>query len=362
MLKIAQLVVVFTFLPRVLIGQVMNNDISSRSQLILDQSPTISTTNNSTVEWQCVNRKLTNKCLVYHNDQWFTFTPSANGKYYINLSAGSCRDNRGIQAIVIQGNPCEINSYKIKKCIPQIRFEDSFIELDSMLANTTYLVNIDGFLGDYCQFSIQFGSNSHGVSVDSQVLRRLDLSVRLEGAMEILRWKLPLNLKDSIRSFAVYRKPDQRHIPVLRALIPLALNTKGEFQAEYIYADSTPGRRPYGYQIVADMHDNRQVVLDEFVINGGMGNGNSHFRVSFNLDYRDKSKLQIQLIDAIRDVILGQRIFIFNEALDQRQTFLVEEYVGKGINNFKVLIVDLKTRRKREMLFFVDNNGKVSVR
>src|SRR5688572_29456322 len=117
-------------------GQVSNNSISSRTELILDAPGTHSTTANSSVEWECVNKSLTNKCLIYHNDQWFHFTPQANGKFFLNISSQQCRDLQGIQVVVIEGNPCEVKTYRILKCIPKVFQDDVFIELDSLLAKT----------------------------------------------------------------------------------------------------------------------------------------------------------------------------------------------------------------------------------
>ncbi|MEO5976453.1 MAG: hypothetical protein ABIS36_16470 [Chryseolinea sp.] len=358
------LTVTLTIFYKMLMAQVANNSISSRSQLILDQSPTNSSTNNATVEWQCVNRKLTNKCLVYHNDQWFTFTPPAKGKYYINLSAGKCKDTKGIQAIVIEGNPCEVNTYKILKCVSQIRYRDSFIEIDSMEAGTTYLVNIDGFLGDYCDFSIQFGSNPVGVSVEGRAMKKLDLSSTSEAGVEKLSWKLPFNLKDSIVSFTVYRRPDHRRMADLRTVMPLEINAKREYQPDYSFADTIQARRPCGYQIAGNMKDKRQIVLDERFVKASDAhqNQNGEFKISFNLEYQDESKLQVLLIDALRDAVLWKRTFTFSEILDRNQSFYVGDEVRKGIGNFKIVVIDLKTRRKREMLYFVDNGGKLNSR
>ena len=91
MLSFFLLVICFT-----LAAQVSNNNIGSRTELILDAAPTHSTTANSSVEWACVNKSLTNKCLIYHNDQWFHFTPQTNGKLFLNIASQQCRDLQGI--------------------------------------------------------------------------------------------------------------------------------------------------------------------------------------------------------------------------------------------------------------------------
>ncbi|MEO8474899.1 MAG: hypothetical protein ABI477_22040 [Chryseolinea sp.] len=228
-----------------------------------------------------------------------------------------------------------------------------------MEANATYLINIDGFLGDYCEFSIQFSSNPHGVSVDTQGVKKLDLLGTSAGGIETLFWKLPLSLKDSIVSFSVYRKSDQYHVSALSAVVPLEINVKGEYQTNYTYIDSVQGKRPYSYQIIGNLGDYGQIALDEWFVQANVANNCTKFRILFDLDYRDKSNLQILLVDAVRDVVLAQRTLNYSAVLDKNQNFYVGDDVRKGISNFRVVIVDLKSRRKREILFFVDDEGKV---
>jgi hypothetical protein len=105
-------------------AQVTNNNIQNGSQLVLDAAYTPSSTDHATVEWDCINRSLkaiTHKCLIYHNDQWFTFNATQSGKYYLNIALKRCRDSKGIQAIVLQGNPCITKQYEILKYIKNRR-------------------------------------------------------------------------------------------------------------------------------------------------------------------------------------------------------------------------------------------------
>ena len=98
------------------VAQVSNNSIDKRLGLVLDANPIASTTAESSVEWNCINKSLTSKCLVYHNDQWFDFVVDKAGRYFLNVSAQQCRERQGVQAIVIEGNPCEnknISNFKL---------------------------------------------------------------------------------------------------------------------------------------------------------------------------------------------------------------------------------------------------------
>src|SRR3954465_1716422 len=144
------LVVLGVITSLVVAAQVENNSFKDRIHLVADAPLRHSTTAKATVEWACVNKALTNKCLVYHNDQWFYFTLEAAGNYYLNISGQKCRDKRAVQVLIIEGNPCETPNYRILECVSRGLQSDVFIPLQSLRAKTLYLVNIDGFLGDYC--------------------------------------------------------------------------------------------------------------------------------------------------------------------------------------------------------------------
>ena len=73
-----------------------------------------------------INKELTNKCVIYHNDQWFTSEANIGGTYYLNISSQKRRAAKGIQAIIIEGNSCEDATYKVLHCIPQISQQDVF--------------------------------------------------------------------------------------------------------------------------------------------------------------------------------------------------------------------------------------------
>src|ERR1044071_3342301 len=116
-------IVILIFVSTGVFAQVANDNIEGRLQLDLNK-PFHSSTAGANVQWKCINKALTNKCLVYHNDQWFSFTVAQSGNYFINIGAQQCRDSKGVQMIIIEGNPCEVATYKILECINQIRTED----------------------------------------------------------------------------------------------------------------------------------------------------------------------------------------------------------------------------------------------
>jgi len=339
-------------------GQVSNNDINNRSTLALNGTPTISTTHDATVEWDCVNRKLTHKCLVYHNDQWFTFTPTRDGQYFVNLSVQNCRDLRGIQAMVIEGNPCQVSTYRILTCIDQIRHANTYIQLDSVHANVPYLINIDGFLGDYCDFTIQFSSYPHGMPVNARNEKALSLAVQRQPSINILKWKLAPDLVDSIEMFEVNRISNDRLTAAQIASVSIGSNTKGDTELDYSYRD-TVSVSVAGYEIVGKMRDERRRLLDKVSTIGVDVKIPEEQMLVFNLDEQDKTQLQIFIVDQNRDVVLREKTLNYSATLDQIQRIYVGDFIVRGIVKFDLYVVNKNNHRTKKMQFTATETGLV---
>jgi hypothetical protein len=132
-----------------------------------------------------------------------------------------CRDFRGIQVVVIEGNPCEIKSYRILQCIPKINQDDVFIELDSLKGGMQYLVNIDGFLGDFCEFKIQLSKALRGLPRVVENLDTLGMQASLQGREVTIRWSVHESVAEEIMSFAIYRSAsDDQKIHIDKGTAP----------------------------------------------------------------------------------------------------------------------------------------------
>lgn len=231
-----------------LAAQVTNNDFVGRIELLEDSSVQ-SKTNNSSVEWSCAKRKLTARCLVYHNDQWFFFKPTNSGTYYINISAQKCRDSGGVQIFVLTGDPCVSEDNKLVGCISRVEYNDSFLKLDSLVAGKTYYVNIDGFLGDFCSFEVGFSRIPKGLPLTRNA-RVFNLKASIQKRTVGLKWSI--GSCDSIAEFELYRKLKGSNVSVLLNKIQLKRNAAGKCEKEYSYKDDLLIEGVYEYFIVTE--------------------------------------------------------------------------------------------------------------
>jgi hypothetical protein len=336
-------------------GQVSNNSIYNKSELALNASIASSTANN-TVEWNCINKSLTQKCLVYHNDQWFHFTPERSGKLYLNISAQACRDLRGVQMIVIEGNPCEIQTYRILKCIPKIFLDDVFVELDSLNAGMLYLVNVDGYLGDFCKFNIELSNSPRGLPVTASNNKLMRLKGTTEDEAVVLSWYASQPQLDSIDFFEIYRKKERDIKSKLLADVNVYSNALGNRSENYGYTDSLHSDGKYHYRIIGISKSTKsRTQLGEVTVDFWP---ERDFTASVPLSFSKKGALIISILnpdDNNRVLSVREYEYLQPETLPVP----LSEYASLGVKRFWIKIRNEKTKESRLFGYYIDEMSRL---
>ncbi|UOR04260.1 hypothetical protein MUN82_15065 [Hymenobacter aerilatus] len=238
-------------------AQVPNDDIEQRRVLRLNEQIT-STTTGCTVQWACVDKQLTGKCIEYHNDQWFEFTPLVSGRYYVNIGGQQCRDTRGVQLVVLTGKPCQPATYRVLSCTSLGSQDDVFVTLDSLQAGQPYLLEVDGYLKDFCQFALAVSERPQGrPAADEPPLSSV---APTDAKVVQLHWTLPDSL-GSVNRFRVVRREAAQFRSQPLATLEVGRTTYGTSDQSYSYTDTltAPGR--YLYQVVAEAPNNAPPTL-----------------------------------------------------------------------------------------------------
>lgn len=338
------------------IAQVANNNIEERLHLDLNK-PISSSTAGANVQWKCINKALTNKCLVYHNDQWFSFTVDKPGNYFINISAQKCRDARGIQMIVIEGNPCEVSTYKILECISQIRSEDVFVEMNSLKTNTQYLVNVDGFLGDFCSFNIELAEKPKGLPRKDVNLDTLKIESRLEKKVVTLKWSIDEKMARDISEFKVFRNTN------LVSEIGMSRNAYGLAGNAFEFIDTLDATGTYNYNIYGIREsDNMPLLLSQRKFTVGEERLPEKNIVSkilpLRLMFKEHDVFQLRLYNYDGDHLLWKHD---GEAQGEGELFMIDPqpYVAYGLRKFQLLVLNGDGKRVDEIYFRVDGDGNI---
>ncbi|WP_035559231.1 hypothetical protein [Hymenobacter sp. IS2118] len=229
-----------------------NDNIENRRVLRLEEAVTSSTT-GCTVQRGCVDERLTGKCIEYHNDQWFEFTPAASGRYFINIGGQKCRDVRGVQLVVLTGQPCQPATCRILSCTSLGTQDDVFVTLDSLRAGRPYLLNVDGYLKDFCEFTLQVSGQAAGMPVSYFPPNPTRVLPTASRVVE-LNWTLPDSLATAPASRLMRREVHQYRSTEVR-LVPVQRDTYGRPVMSYTVTDTLPGPGSYDYQVVTAKGD-----------------------------------------------------------------------------------------------------------
>ena len=233
-------------------AQVPNDNIENRRVLRLEETITSSTT-GCTVQRSCVDERLTGKCIEYHNDQWFEFTPKTPGRYFVNIGGQKCRDVRGVQLVVLTGQPCQPATYRILSCTSLGTQDDVFVTLDSLRTGQPYLLDVDGYLKDFCQFTLQVSQTATGMPVSYFPPSPTRLLPTASRVVE-LSWTLPDSLAIALASRVMRREIHQYRSTEVRR-VPVRRDTYGRPETSYSVTDTLPAPGIYDYQIVTERAD-----------------------------------------------------------------------------------------------------------
>lgn len=247
-LRLAFLFLVANSFHRIGLAQVANDNIENRRVLKAGEIVTSNTT-GCTVQRGCVDERLTGQCIQYHNDQWFEFTPTTPGRYFVNIGGQRCRDVRGVQLVVLTGQPCQPATYHVLSCTSLGTQDNVFVALDDLQAGQPYLLDIDGYLKDFCQFTLQVSDRALGVPA----VPPPSLAGALSGANRVvgLEWTLPDSLAAASRC-RVLRREQHEFRATERRRVPVTRNSYGGRPAAFATTDTLPRPGNYLYQIVAD--------------------------------------------------------------------------------------------------------------
>ncbi|TGE07537.1 hypothetical protein [Hymenobacter fodinae] len=319
---------------------VPNDDIERRRVLHLNE-PITSSTAGCTVQWKCVDERLTGKCIEYHNDQWFEVIPTVTGHYFVNISAQRCRDTRGVQLVVLTGEPCQPKTYQVLTCASLGSQDDVFVTLDGLRAGQRYLLNVDGYLHDYCSFQLTVSDKPQGVP--ALVPPNVASVVPTVSPIVNLQWTLPDSLVGTSQ-FRVLRRELTEFRSAERNTQPVRRTTYGAAGVAYTYQETLdkPGR--YLYQIVAEGTDSQPPVLVQqrwvaysHLMPMQRDTALRYLQVPLG-QYKAGAKLSVVATDAASGRVMGNRQIIKQKKIEQISLLPVVLLQQQGVQKVRVRI------------------------
>lgn len=344
-------------------AQVNNDNVANRIRLEPDGVPLHTTTASATVEWGCLNQALTGKCLVYHNDQWYSFQVTEPQSYFLNISRLACRSGNGIQIILIEGNPCETRNYRVIQCIRQIKNEEVFVPLGMVVANMTYLIEIDGFDGDHCDFDIQIARRPSGLPMKYEELQKSDAEASVgsqKDSVVDISWKVPPGRLDEIDQFRMYRLKEEDIFRLERAL-PASRNAYGKPTDAYRLQDTLASEGDYLYRVLGYPQNGHPVLLTEVRISYVKRKKPPPVSQTIVMDprYSQMTEYAVRIYERDQLSIIHSISGVYDPVNSLPIQIDMKEFIAKGHRAFMVVLINKTTRETMEFYYHVDARGAV---
>lgn len=330
-------------------AQVRNDSLAYRLELLLNQ-PLRSSTAHCTVEKACVDEQLSDRCIEYHNDQWFYFTAADIPAHYLTISGQNCRDIRGVQLLLLSGEPCQPETYQIHTCVSLASQEDIYLEAEGLEAGKTYLLNIDGYLHDFCSFSIQYTDTPHGIAANQAAEGQLEIVQ--QGDTVVFHWQAPAHLLNSSLQYELYRREAREKKFLQRQTIRHERNAYGESRSLYSSTDSLPGAGTYFYKLLARMENGESQVLAEREVKLKRTDQRAE-ELIIHLPFTRKTPYTVLLFDALSRKLLLRKSGRATKAGESLRIPLARWKNGE-IKGYRAVLINDKSGEQKEWLFSPD--------
>lgn len=324
-------------------SQVINDDIEKRLTLKPDSSSYPSNTTNCTVQWKCVDTKAVHGCIKFHNDQWFEFTTKEAGQYYLSITDQQCRDVRGVQVMVIDGDPCKPATYHYLVCHSTGSQDDISLILDKLQANHTYLINIDGYLNDFCKFDILVSTKAPQFTLFSPSVE-VPVTSQLTDSIVHLQWTLPDSLQEDLTEFYLLKRHASEKQSQQIVRFAAVANAYGARQNTYDYTDTIAGKGMYTYKIIGSGNQQQSYLLKELNIHyDGRRNtkASAENLLTIDIPIRRKLNLRVLVFNANTNELLKKGYMMTSSKNKNQLTIDVARFVAEGIHEYRVQVQEL---------------------
>ena len=324
--------------------KVLNDDAAGAITLFVDSAYYPSTTTNCTIEEACIDRALTAKCLVYHNDQWFNFRTTDSVTYYLLVKNQNCRDIKGVQLLVIDGCICQPATYNILECISLATQDDISLALNKLKPNHSYIINLDGYLNDFCKFEISISTRPPDFHL------RTDLPVAVKTTVQNDKIEFAWQLNEELINLGVTEFEILRRFQLEKKFshikkVAVERRVSGSYEIDYSTIDSVNRSGMYYYKVLALTSEGEKFLLSEHSFHLDISYRNPYV-IFLDLDVKRKTVLNIDMYSYPFERFLGN----YKAAYNDNFHLDLKPYVPADERKVKLVITDLTGKFKKEMI------------
>jgi hypothetical protein len=232
--------------------------------------------------------------------------------------------------------------------------------LNNLKRNHTYLINLDGYLNDYCAFDIKISSTLPDFAV-VRTEHKTEASLQLKNDSVYFQWKLDEDLqKLGIVEFEITRRfrTDKKAQSI--ATIGVERTVKGDYKEEYNYTDTISKEGIYSYKIIGKRTDGKKYLIKEQDLNYKPINTQI---LKPQLHFKNHTEIIVEIFDAdIKQQFGGSEfegkkkeklLMSYTTTYFEKSPFSIDmaPYVERGINKIRVVVSDSKRKVSEEFLF-----------
>ena len=241
--------------------------------------------------------------------------------------------------MVFTGKLCKTESYNIVSCNSPATAEDFYYKVSRPIPGIAYFMIIDGYLGDFCDFTIDVSDKANGLPIEKKEPLALGAIEETEGIVE-LRWAYQPDTAD-VSQFSVIRtgKTD-----VKQRQFPLAANSRGGVTSEYLMKDTLTEYGTYAYDVyLVDRNGEHHLYFHQEAVLKEALPKREDTTVFFPFPVKKKTSLQVTITDAITKRVLHNR-FVENYKLEGLY-YNFQEQMNRGLYFFEVRIYDYRSQQ-----------------
>lgn len=136
----------------------------AEAQLLIPNEPIVNSNAQSSVNLKEVPAGFPQTCIeTYENDQWYYFkTIAGNHSYKIQINTLACNSPAGLQALIIESESCDPDSYEYLDCSNKHKTGTYELFLSDSIADKRILVYVDGYDGAQCKYEIELTVEAAG--------------------------------------------------------------------------------------------------------------------------------------------------------------------------------------------------------
>jgi len=234
------------------------------------------------------------------------------------------------------------------------------VVLDSLIKDVPYLLNIDGFLGDECGFTIQVADKAAGFPENDRSYQDSHSNIELNDSVIRIATHMGDVESGKISKLLIYKSYLDGQLSLFDSIAPARNNALGEFITDYSYYDTLHSPGAYTYKVFGAQHDTGELLVlgERKILYYGIGNREGIHFIELPRALNRSKPITVRLINPPS----GQVLENYTRNMESKSAKVqidFAKYTKAGYRDF-VLELSNENSDKTELIFYrVTTDGRI---